>query len=60
MCYLERANKGMKVNRYWLFVIRFEEFGDLGKKARERIRSLFPLQKRRKELLEAVESVLIK
>jgi len=50
----------VNVDCYWLFVIRFEEFGDLGKKARERIRSLFPLEKRRKELLEAVESVLIR
>lgn len=33
---------------------------DLGKKARERIITLFPLEKRKKELFEAVESVLTK
>jgi len=33
---------------------------DLGKKARERIITLFPLEKRKKELLEVVESVLTK
>lgn len=31
---------------------------DLRKKARERIKTLFPLEKRKRELLEAVESVL--